>query len=400
MHAVLPLSPPTSLPLPLGDGSGVAVPPATAETVRMTGFAVVFDSIGSAAPAALPPLTPDVPPVPDDTLPDPALSLAEGIVEVRPHPPEPSLPFSAGLSGQPAPTEGLRDTHVGMGRMAPDPAGGKVAKTDPVPNQDTPLGNMLSPHAPKEATDTRAFPDKAPTTPVPVAGGAASASRDMPLPVADGRADMMRLRATPHGDGSAAARSLSPPASAEKTARASALSGAMPDPTAGFLLQTEWAPGEAIDASLSTPPQDLRRSVQETVTLHRMGEAPPPAERQIAAAISASTTGRTDILLDPQELGRVRLSLEGDETALVLTIQAERSETADLLRRHADLLLQEFRDAGYANLTFSFADPGQSGDQTLTLPDEDGESFAAAPPEMLAGVVTLGPGTGTLDLRL
>ncbi len=109
-----------------------------------------------------------------------------------------------------------------------------------------------------------------------------------------------------------------------------------------------------------SPPvvSETRRSGADTVTPTAPASASLPAERQIVAAVSATPTGRTEIVLDPQELGRVRLSLEGDESALVLTIQAERGDTADLLRRNADLLLQEFREAGYQNLTFSFSDQG------------------------------------------
>lgn len=129
-------------------------------------------------------------------------------------------------------------------------------------------------------------------------------------------------------------------------------------------------------------------------------DAPPPAERQIVAAILSTGSGRTEILLDPQDLGRVRLSLEGNEAGLVVTVVAERAETADLLRRNADLLLAEFRDAGYANLSFSFADRGQGADPWPESDElQDGPTLLT---DAATATQSLRPltGTATLDLRL
>lgn len=404
MNAVMPLSPPASVPLPQRNGADVAGPQLTGAVVRMTGFAAVFDTFTTSDPAPVTPLLPDAL---SGTLSDETLSLAEVTVEAQEPPPEPSIPLSATLSGQAPEADVPRDALLsGMPGMAAAPGAGAGAADVASPGSSgrLPQGSAPLQDVPDTQIDIKQFPASSPNIPGPAAPEAATTSRDLPSPMKEGRPDMVRLRMTPDRDGPPSAPSLSPPPAAERSAQTSAVQGALPDTTTGFLPQAEWAMGEAADASSSTPLQDLRRTLQETVTLHRMGEAPPPAERQMAAAISASASGRTDILLDPQELGRVRLSLEGDELALVLTIQAERADTADLLRRNADILLQEFRDAGYANLTFTFADPGQSADQsadqTLSLPDDDDESFAAAPPEMLAEVVALRPGTGTLDLRL
>ncbi|WP_368185798.1 flagellar hook-length control protein FliK [Aestuariibius sp. HNIBRBA575] len=82
--------------------------------------------------------------------------------------------------------------------------------------------------------------------------------------------------------------------------------------------------------------------------------------RQIAANISVSQTGTTEISLNPEELGRVKLSLSATETSLVLTINTERPETTDLMRRHIDVLAEEFRALGYTSIDFAF---GQQGSQ-------------------------------------
>ena len=159
----------------------------------------------------------------------------------------------------------------------------------------------------------------------------------------------------------------------------------------------------ADEAALTQQPAETRRLGAEAAGhVHRAAQdGPPPAERQIVTAIVSSGTGRTDILLDPQDLGRVRLTLEGNEAGIVVTIQAERSETADLLRRNADLLAEEFREAGYTDMTFSFADRGE----TASPPDRHNDSPQGTEPEFVAAPPPLPPtpgprGSALLDLRL
>ncbi len=83
--------------------------------------------------------------------------------------------------------------------------------------------------------------------------------------------------------------------------------------------------------------------------------------RQIAFAIQ-NTPGRSvDITLNPAELGHVRISLSSVETGLIVSIQANRPETLDLMRRHADLLASDFRDIGYDGTSFSFEQSGGQG---------------------------------------
>jgi len=158
----------------------------------------------------------------------------------------------------------------------------------------------------------------------------------------------------------------------------------------------------AEDVPLSAPPTETRRMATDpAIIAARPGpEGPPPAERQIVTAILASGTGRTDILLDPQDLGRVRLSLEGNEAGLVVTIMAERGETTDLLRRNADLLLAEFRDAGYANLTFSFADRGDGPDPWAEPESATGGTGPFPDIAQPANPDRGSRGPGVLDLRL
>ncbi len=166
--------------------------------------------------------------------------------------------------------------------------------------------------------------------------------------------------------------------------------GAFDPSTSGDALLNDTGTGGG-DPTAPQATQDVRRSGGETVMLHRAANAPPPAERQILAAISATPSGRTEILLDPQDLGRVRLSLEGDESSLVLTIQAERADTADLLRRNADLLLQEFQEAGYQNLTFTFSDQHHAADDRQPAGADFGTDDAPLSAELVADPSPGGP---------
>jgi hypothetical protein len=82
---------------------------------------------------------------------------------------------------------------------------------------------------------------------------------------------------------------------------------------------------------------------------------PPGLSNDLAALISARPDGPVDLQLFPEELGHLRLSLTQDGDILRVTIQAERAETLDLLRRHADTLMEEIRMAGFSGGTFNFS---------------------------------------------
>lgn len=88
-----------------------------------------------------------------------------------------------------------------------------------------------------------------------------------------------------------------------------------------------------------------------------------PQERQLArSAISQisemvqQTQDRGfELRLKPPELGVVRIQFSYSEGGLIVHVAAERSETSELIRRHADMLLQEFRQIGYSDQpTLSF----------------------------------------------
>ncbi len=74
---------------------------------------------------------------------------------------------------------------------------------------------------------------------------------------------------------------------------------------------------------------------------------------QLAATIQTRPgTGITEIALNPEELGRVSIVLNGRDDGLHMTIALERPETLELMRRHISVLSEEFQKLGYGALSF------------------------------------------------
>ncbi|WP_106746748.1 flagellar hook-length control protein FliK [Yoonia maritima] len=125
--------------------------------------------------------------------------------------------------------------------------------------------------------------------------------------------------------------------------------------------------------------------------------------RQVANQLSVAVTEHagkpTEIALNPEELGRVRLSMSVVENAITLSISAERQETTDLMRRHIETLAQEFRDLGYSDVSFAFGQdnrPEQSANTDAGVEvDENTETAQVADPHTTQMIVTSG-----LDIRL
>jgi len=135
-------------------------------------------------------------------------------------------------------------------------------------------------------------------------------------------------------------------------------------------------------------------------------EAPPRAPAaQLASALAVAPAGRAEILLDPEELGRVRLTLVTSPEGVSVAVLAERPETLDLLRRGADGLADEFRALGFREIGFSFGHAGAGhrepgGGEAAPLPGPP----APPPGEGVAVSAEVPPaaspaGGGGLDLR-
>ncbi len=96
-------------------------------------------------------------------------------------------------------------------------------------------------------------------------------------------------------------------------------------------------------------------------------QMPPPRHDQgrsvalqIADVVLASGDRAMELRLQPEELGRVSLTMSQDSGGLSVSLAIERPETLELVRRHIDTLASELRRLGYGNVTFAF-DGGGSG---------------------------------------
>ncbi|MEQ9243185.1 flagellar hook-length control protein FliK [Roseovarius indicus] len=194
-----------------------------------------------------------------------------------------------------------------------------------------------------------------------------------------------------------------------------ALQASVPMPAGGGMVITPAAADSRI-AELtadSVPPAHVEAAAQvrsgpvtPMQAATTLGQSTTPQVLQVSAAIQASTERSFDIHLSPAELGKVRITLSPSESGITVSILADRPETLDLLRRHSDLLAQDFRDLGYDSATFSFGgDPEgeRGGDRDQMTPDR------SAPPDEIDLVQeqeqSPGPtkpkiGAGRMDLRI
>ena len=162
--------------------------------------------------------------------------------------------------------------------------------------------------------------------------------------------------------------------------------------------------GHRADASVSV----LSQAQVESGTSGARGQSPaantPQASsfRQVAEAIVASDGGRVDVRLEPEELGRVRFHMQVTDHGIALQVTAERAETLEMMRRHADLLARHLSDAGFPGSSFSFAGErrGRPGMPTSEAP----ASNEATPAERVATASDISSADPTtrdgLDLRL
>ncbi len=81
--------------------------------------------------------------------------------------------------------------------------------------------------------------------------------------------------------------------------------------------------------------------------------------QQVTDAVRQNPDGKIELSLHPQELGRIKLSLHIQDGSILVSIMAENIETADLMRRHIDILSQKFNSIGFENISFSFDKRGE-----------------------------------------
>ncbi|MCV2881791.1 flagellar hook-length control protein FliK [Actibacterium sp. XHP0104] len=162
------------------------------------------------------------------------------------------------------------------------------------------------------------------------------------------------------------------------------------EPTRQAPLPDGPAPARPDLPEMTLSPQPTAPSVTRTdgapVGAGPAYELPQPQVKQLAYSIAQAGTGEIELAMNPEELGRVRLSLSASENSLQVVIQADRPETQDLMRRHIDQLGQEMRSLGYRDVSFAFGHDNRRAPQPM--PDGPSASDQAmAEPE----IAPLGP---------
>ncbi len=130
--------------------------------------------------------------------------------------------------------------------------------------------------------------------------------------------------------------------------------------------------------------------------------SPRDVAAQLTLAIGSSSDGQVDIRLDPPELGCVQIRLHATETGgLQAVVLADRPETQDFLRRHADTLARDLGEAGYSDVSLEFASGGDARDREA--PDAAGAFAWLATPDADTPIPPSArrpPAVAGLDIRL
>lgn len=136
---------------------------------------------------------------------------------------------------------------------------------------------------------------------------------------------------------------------------------------------------------------------------------PPSMMTQLVEIARAAQDKPVHVSLNPEELGRVRMSVTTAETGVTLLIVAEKPETLDLMRRNMDQIAREMANAGFTDLQLSFGEgqgstTSENNDETpagqrdgINIEVED--ATAAATDEVVVQQSTV-THDGSLDLRL
>jgi hypothetical protein len=110
--------------------------------------------------------------------------------------------------------------------------------------------------------------------------------------------------------------------------------------------------------------------------------APANLHSQLLQHAPAAIDRQVEVLLAPEELGCVKFQIRHHGDTVSILLSAERSDTMDMLRRHGDELMREFRQAGFNGATLDFGRWGQQqhaqqrAPASFSLPEE----FTAPPP--------------------
>ena len=200
----------------------------------------------------------------------------------------------------------------------------------------------------------------------------------------------------------------------------------MPSPTspkslpvtpAASIVQTTIQPGLAkpLEKQDSDKPSEISAAMIQVASLSAAADVQvvkalpqavaPGIIQTILNAVSTHPDRPVELMLNPEELGRVRLTMQSNEGNMAVMISVERPETLELLRRNIDQLAAQLREIGYQNLSFDFAgeqgafDGGAEDQQTST--GQPSNSADISPENISTGPVYISGKSQTgVDIRL
>lgn len=169
--------------------------------------------------------------------------------------------------------------------------------------------------------------------------------------------------------------------------------------------------GKGDEAAPAAPTAGDHRVFRLHADRDRPGTVPVPGLRDdpgpragagLPETVVRSAGGPIEVTLAPPELGRVHMALRDQDGALSLSLSADRPETLDLMRRHADLLEKDLRMLGYGSIAFHFGQGG-SGSRAATPPPLPADTDRPGATDPAPVRPAPGPGLGagaSLDIRL
>jgi len=135
----------------------------------------------------------------------------------------------------------------------------------------------------------------------------------------------------------------------------------------------------------------------------RPGLPAPPTDASMQARLQVEH-GTVRLIVAPDELGTVEVTVRADAEGLALHLRGEREASVDLMRRHADQLQRELAQEGLAGSRLSFSQGGQDGAEGREAGRDMRPRRDAAPPAVPPAASDplrfMAAGAGQVDLRL
>ncbi|MEP2029490.1 MAG: flagellar hook-length control protein FliK [Paracoccaceae bacterium] len=145
--------------------------------------------------------------------------------------------------------------------------------------------------------------------------------------------------------------------------------------------------------------QNTASEVNHRLSSSQPSELPRSIARQLAEVSQRMPDRPVEVALNPEELGRVRMSISAHDSGITMALLAERTETLELMRRHIDQLALEFHALGFGDVRFSFSQDSESGEGEVSQHKRGVPALADEPASDVPIRLTISPDAG-LDIRL